>query len=69
MAKRAKASCTYRYFSVSDAEILGITQGSSASIILQSTALSRTAKSAAAASSARRHMYNNREDSNAEDKK
>ena len=67
MAKRAKASRTYRDSSDDDVEILGSTQGSSAPGILQSTASSRPTKRAVAASSVRRHMYNYRDNSDAED--
>ena len=48
-------------------EILGSTQGSGAPGILHSTASPNPAKRAAASSSTRRHMYNYRDDSNAED--
>ena len=61
MAKRAKASRTY------DVETMGSTQGSGAPVISQYTASSRPAKRAVAASSARRHRYNYRDDSDAED--
>ena len=67
MVKRAKASRTYRNSSDNDVEILGSTQASGAAGIFQSTALSRPAKRDAAASSARRHRYNYRDDSNAEE--
>ena len=67
MAKRVKASRKYRDSSDNDVEILGSTQGSGATRILQSTAPSRNAKRAAAASSMIMHMYNYRDDSYAED--
>ena len=67
MANRVKASRTYRDSSDGDVEILGSTQGSSAPRILQSTASSRPAKRAVAASSVRRHRYNYRDNSDAED--
>ena len=67
MAKRAKASRTYRDSLDDDVEILGSTQGSGVPGILQSTALSRPSKRAATASSARRYRYSYREDSGAED--
>ena len=66
MAERAKASRTYQDSLDDDVEILGSTQGSSAPGILQSTVSSRPAKRATAASSARRHRYNYRDDSHAE---
>ena len=50
-----------------DVEILVSTQGSGASIILHSTTLSRPAKRAVEASSARRHMYNYRDNIDADD--
>ena len=50
-----------------DVEVLVRTQGSDAPIILQSNASSRPAKIAAAESSARRHRYNYRYHSDAED--
>ena len=67
MAKRAKTRCTYQDSSDDGVEILGITQGSSAPGILQSTALSRPSKRSAAASSLRRHRYKCRDYINAED--
>ena len=67
MAKRAKASRTYRYSSDDDVEILGSTQGSSSSGTLQSIALSRPAKRAVGASCARKHRYNYGDHSDAED--
>ena len=65
MAKRAKASRTYQDSSDNDVEILVSTQGIGATGILQSTASSRPAKRAAAASSAIRHRYKYRESSDA----
>ena len=67
MAKRAKASRTYQESSDDDVEILGSTQGSSATGILHSTASSRPVKRSVAASSVRRHRYNYRDNSDAED--
>ena len=67
MAKRAKASRTCRDSSDDDVEILGRNQGSGAARISHSTASPRQAKGAAAAYSARRHRYNYRDDSDAED--
>ena len=67
MAKRVKASRTYRYFPDDDVEILGSTQGSSAPGILQFTASSRPAKRAGAESSVRKPRYNYRDNSDAED--
>ena len=67
LAKRAKASRTYRDSSDDDVEILGSTQGSGAPRILQSTASSRPAKRYAPASYERRHIYTYRGDINAED--
>ena len=67
MTKREKASHTYRDSSDDDVEILGSTQGSSAPVISQSSTSSRTVKRAVAASSVRRHRYNYRDDSDAED--
>ena len=60
MAKRAKASRTYRYSSDDDVEILGRNQGSGAARISHSTALPWHAKVAAAASSEIRHRCNYR---------
>ena len=67
MAKRAKASRTYRDSSEDNVGILGSPQGSGAPGISQSTTFSRPAKRDTAASSARRHMYNYRYNINAED--
>ena len=67
MEKRVKASRTYRDSSDDDVEILGSTQGSSAPGILHSTASSRPAKRAMVASYMRRHRYNYRDTSHAED--
>ena len=67
MAKRVKASCTYRDSSDNGVEILGITQGSGAPVIFQSTASSRLSKRAAASTSAIRHRYNYRDNIDAED--
>ena len=66
-AKREKARCTHLDSSENYVEILGSTQGSGAPRILKSTASSRPTKRYAAASSTRRHRYNYRDDSNAED--
>ena len=66
-ARRAKESRTYRDSLVDHFKILGSTQESGAPVILQSTASSRPAKRAAAASSAIIHRYNYRGYSNAED--
>ena len=66
MAKREKSSRTYQDSSDNDIEILGITQGSDAPIILHSAASSRPAKRAAVASSARSHRYNYSDNSDAE---
>ena len=67
MAKREKSSRTYQDSSDDDVEILGSAQVSGAPEILHSTALSRIAKKVAAASSARSHRYNYRDNSDAED--
>ena len=67
MAKRAKARRTHRDSSYDDVEILGSAQGSGAPGISHSIALLRPAKRAATESSARRHRYNRRDDSDAED--
>ena len=67
LAKRAKASRTYQDSLDDDVEILGSTQGSGAPGILQCIASSRPTKISAAASSARRHRYNYRGNSDAED--
>ena len=67
MAKREKARFTHRDSSDDDVEILGSTQGSGAPRILQSTASSRPAKRSASASSARRHRYNYKDNSNEDD--
>ena len=67
MGKREKESCTYQDYSDDDVEILGSTQGSGAPGILQSTMSSRPAKRYAVVSSARRHLYNYRDQSDAED--
>ena len=67
MAKRAKASRTYRDSSDDDVEILGSTQGSGAPGIFQSTVSSMPAKRDATASSARMHRYTYRDDNDAED--
>ena len=66
MAKREKASLTYRDSSYNDVEILGGIQGSGAPRMFQSTVSPRSAKRAAEASFARRHRYNYRDDSYAE---
>ena len=67
MAQRAKESCAYQDSLEDDVEIFGSTQRSGAPGILQSTVSSRPANRAAAASFARRHRYNYRDDINAED--
>ena len=67
IAKREKASRTYPESSDDDVEIFEITQESSAPGPLQSIASSIPAKRAVSASSARRHGYNYRDDSDAED--
>ena len=67
MAKREKPSHIYQESLDNDVEILGSTHGSGGPGILQSTALSWPAKRSAVASSARRHMYNYRDNNNAED--
>ena len=67
MAKRVKASCTYRDSSYNDVEILGSTQGSGAPVISQFTVLSRPTKIAASVFSAKRHRYNYRDDIDEED--
>ena len=67
VAKRDKASHRYRDSSDNDVEILGSTQRSGEPRIFQSNASSRPAMRYASAYSARRHMYNYRYDSNAED--
>ena len=69
MVKRAKASRTYQDSSDDDIEILGSTQGRSAPGIYYSTASPRHTKRSAVASSARRHRYNYRDGSDAEDDK
>ena len=66
MAKRVKSSRTYQDSSGDYVEILGITQGSSAPIIFQSTASSMPAKRASAESSVIRHRYSYRGNSDAE---
>ena len=67
MTKRSKEIHTYQDYSDNDAEILGSTQGSSAPGFWQPTTSSRPAKRAAKASSAIRHRYNYRDNSDAED--
>ena len=66
MAKREKSSRIYWDSLDNDVEILGSAQVSGAPGIFQSAASSSTIKRAASASSTRRHMYNYRDDSDAE---
>ena len=67
VAKREKSSRTYRYSSYNYVEILGSTQGSVAPGILQPAASPSPAKIDESESSARRHRYNFRDESDAED--
>ena len=67
VSKRDNVSRKYRDSSDNDVEILGSTQGSGAPGFSQSTALSRTAERDAAAYSYRRHRYNYRVNSDADD--
>ena len=65
--KKLKVSHTYLDSLDDDVEILGRNQGNLVPGILQSTTLTRLAKRAATASSAKRNRYTYIDNSNAED--